>query len=230
MGVYVCRYVWGVFSPPPSLDFIIGFDGWLTLRFTTTTPPPPSTPWKRIMSIGQVYPSIACPSSPPEDLKPRVVKAHEETRKLQATYPPPPQPPAVDILSAHWSQQPPRLQTRVSTPQDLRRAVRAALRFDGSAHPASLPFSGNFLVDRGFAAARGARPLLDGVHALVPAQSAAQKASCGVIAQQLVRIIAEADGFTYTRQGAGSPLQGSRTVTGWYFHYVCDASRERLPS
>lgn len=68
------------------------------------------------------------------------------------------------------------------------------------------------------------------MHVLVPAQSAAQKASCAQIAQRLVRIIAEADGFTYARQGAGSPLQGSRTVTGWYFHYVCDASRERVPS
>lgn len=197
------------------------------------------------MGIGQMSPpSIASPGSSPENLSPET-EAQEENGVLQVAYPafpvsriqltPGPQTPACDILNAHWSLQPPRLQTRVCTPQDLHRAVHAALRFTGDgggahARPASLPFSGNFLVDRTFAPAQGARPLLEDVHVLIPTQSAAQKASCALIAQHLVRIISDADGFTYTRQGAGSPLQGSRTVTGWYFHYVCDASRERLPS
>lgn len=140
-----------------------------------------------------------------------------------------------EILSAHWSLQPPRFQTRVHHPQDLRNAVNLTLRYDGNATPghskgpqapAFLPFSGNFILDKSFALENDTKPLLEKVQQL----NSTQKAECAVIAQQLVHLIAEVDGFRYIKQGTGSPLQGSRTVTGWYFHYVCEASKERLPS
>lgn len=145
------------------------------------------------------------------------------------------QKPADDILNAHWSLQPPRYQTQIRSPQDLRKAVTSALSYNGSASPGTtkgpqvptfLPFSGNFVLDKSFTLAEDTNPLLEKVHGLNPTRGT----ECATIAQQLVNLVAEVDGFKYIKQGTGSPLQGSRTVTGWYFHYVCEASEERIPS
>lgn len=140
------------------------------------------------------------------------------------------QRPVTQLLDSPWTLQPPRLQTQIHNPQGLKDAVNSARHYDGLSAtgtkvPSFLPFSGNFILDASFTLPGDADPLLERVRQL----DQSQKAECADLAKQLIYLIEEADHFTYVRQGNGSQLTGLRTVTGWYFHYVCGASKEHFP-
>lgn len=115
----------------------------------------------------------------------------------------------------------------------MRNAVDSARQFDGITSPSTsddpqaptfLPFSGNFILDASFTLPDDSNPLLGRVQGL----DITQKADCATLAQQLVFLVEGVDGFAYIKKGTGSRLHGFQT--GWYFHYVCDASTRVFPS
>ncbi|KAH8144860.1 uncharacterized protein LAJ45_11130 [Morchella importuna] len=143
--------------------------------------------------------------------------------------------PVTQLLSSPWNYQPPRLQTQIHTPQDLYIAVNRARHYDGHApslnpspattNPTFLPYSGNFVLDASFALPSDRQPLLEKIRQL----QQRQKAECAELAKKLVDLIQKVDGYEYVKLGNGSQLSGLKTVVGWYFHFVCSASKECCP-
>ncbi|KAI5848768.1 hypothetical protein DFP73DRAFT_583408 [Morchella snyderi] len=185
-----------------------------SLPFLPSTPPP---------ATSLPTPPNSSPINPIAKRDLRLIKGAKSKR------------PVTQLLSSPWNYQPPRLQTQIHTPQDLYIAVNRARHYDGhppslnpsptTTNPTFLPYSGNFVLDASFALPSDRQPLLEKIRQL----QQRQKAECAELAKKLIDLIQKVDGYEYVKLGNGSQLSGLKTVVGWYFHFVCSASKECCP-